>query len=69
MDWFRDVKTKRNVTMLILAILVASNIPVLATTLAPILMTKTPLPVFETIGSIVALVGIVCLFWMWNKDL
>jgi hypothetical protein len=63
-----DLKTKRSLAMLVLALLTANSIPVLATALNPILGTKIPIPMVETIGGIIGLAGIVVLYWLWNKD-
>jgi hypothetical protein len=62
------IKTKRNVLMLVLAILTANSIPAIASVISPFMSTKIPIPLVETVGGIVGIAGLITLYWLWNKD-
>lgn len=60
---------RRNIAVAIFAVLTANTIPVTANLLRPILNTVVPIPLIENVGGIVGMVGIVALWWLWDKDL
>ena len=63
------IKTKRNVLMLVLAVLTANAIPTTATVMSPLMTTTIPIPLVETVSGLVGIAGLFVLYWVFDKQI
>ena len=62
------ITTQRNILMAVLGILTLNAIPMTAKLIGPLLSTPLPIPIVETVGGAVGLVGVVVLYWIIDKQ-
>lgn len=63
-----EPQTKKNILMLVLAVLAANSIPMAQALIRPLMNYALPLPIIENVGAVFGVFAIVLLKWLYDKD-